>query len=96
MNNKKPELRELLENQHSFPGPFTFKFIGKADDDFTARVVAAVRDALKVSEDPPHAIRPSNGGSHVSITLVPVVESPDHVLAVYDQVGRVDGLKISL
>ena len=29
MSEKKSELLELLQKQHTFPGPYTFKFIGK-------------------------------------------------------------------
>ena len=33
---------ELLERTHDFPCPYTFKVIGKVDNGFSARVVAAV------------------------------------------------------
>ena len=40
---------ELLEERHEFPCPFTFKIIGTADDNFTARIVAQVREELNRS-----------------------------------------------
>ncbi len=36
----------LLESTHTFPGPYTFKVIGRTDLAFVARTVAAVRDEL--------------------------------------------------
>ena len=96
MSDTNPSLRELLEKQHTFPGPYTFKFIGKAADDFAGRVIAVVRAALGAAEDPPHVVRPSAQGGHVSITLTPVVSTPDEILAVYERVGKVDGLLVSL
>ena len=35
---------ELLESRHAFPCHYTFKVIGSAEENFTARVVACVRD----------------------------------------------------
>ena len=37
---------ELLESTHQFPGPYMFKVIGRVDNGFVARVVAAVREEL--------------------------------------------------
>ena len=43
--------------RHAFPGLYMFKVIGKADDAFVARVVAAVRAELGGAEDPPYTVR---------------------------------------
>ena len=37
---------ELLEATHEFPGPYIFKAIGRVENGFAARVVAAVREEL--------------------------------------------------
>ena len=53
---------ELLEAGHVFPGPYMFKVIGKTENGFVGRTVAAVRDALAAEVDPPYSVRETNGG----------------------------------
>ena len=83
---------ELLESYHTFPGPYTFKVIGKADGGFMARTVAAVREELALDIDPPFSIRESKGGRHVAVTLEPLVQSAVQVLAVYRRLSVMVGL----
>ena len=83
---------DLLESTHRFPGPYMFKAIGRVDNGFAARVVAAVREELAGSVDPPFRLRESHGGRHVSVTLEPTVETAQQVLAVYDRIRKVAGL----
>ena len=83
---------ELLESSHTFPGPYTFKIIGSAEDNFLARVIAAVRHELRVELDPPFRLRSTRGGRHVSITMEPEVESAQQVLAVYSRLSQTSGL----
>jgi putative lipoic acid-binding regulatory protein len=97
---------ELLENTHHFPGPYMFKFIGKADNGFVARVVAAVREELAGEADPPYRFRQANGGRHVSVTLEPHVTTAYQVephvttayqvLAVYQRIRQTAGLVLML
>lgn len=96
MSDKREEFLELLRSQHSFPGPFTLKFIGAAEDSFVQRLVAAVRAALHAVEDPPHSTQPSKNQGYVAVTLMPIFNSPEQVLEVYDAVRSVKGLKVSL
>jgi putative lipoic acid-binding regulatory protein len=83
---------ELLEATHRFPGRFVFKVIGRVDNGFSARVVAAVREELAEEIDPPHSIREAVGGRHVAVTLEPNVETAAQVLAVYRRMRRVSGV----
>lgn len=83
---------DLIEAHHTFPGPYTFKVIGKSEGGFTARVVAAVRDELEAEVDPPFRIRHTAGGRHVSVTVEPVMETAWDVLAVYSRLRETDGL----
>jgi putative lipoic acid-binding regulatory protein len=85
---------ELLENNHTFPGPYTFKAIGRVDNGFVARVVAAVRDELGADVDPPFRVREAEGGRHVAVTLEPIVQTAHQVLAVYRRVRGTAGLVI--
>ena len=89
-----PELPaiELLENTHTFPGPYTFKVIGRSERGFVARAVAAVRDELAFELDPPYKTRDARGGQHVAVTLEPEVQSAGQVLAVYRRLRHMAGL----
>ena len=83
---------ELLESIHQFPGPYMFKVIGRVDNGFVARVVAAVREELAESVDPPFSVREAVGGRHVAVTLQPRLQSAHQVLAVYRRVRSLAGL----
>lgn len=87
---------ELLETRHQFPCAFTFKVIGFADSNFTARVVASVRDELQLQTDPPFSLRSTAHGRHVAVTLEPLCNSSQQVLAVYARLSGLDGLVMLL
>ena len=84
--------QDLLEDSHTFPGPYTFKVIGKVDGGFMARTVAAVREELALEIDPPFSVREAKGGRHIAITLEPQVQSAGQVLAVYRRLKVMTGL----
>lgn len=88
--------RELLSAVHQFPGEFVFKAVGRAEGEFVARVVAAVRETLQYDFDPPFEIRETPAGRHVAVTVIPWVDSPDEVLSVYARIREVPGLVILL
>jgi putative lipoic acid-binding regulatory protein len=69
-----------------------FKVIGKADNGFAARTVAAVREELAAEVDPHFSLRGTPGGRHVSVTLELTVQSPEQVLAVYRRLLKLAGL----
>jgi putative lipoic acid-binding regulatory protein len=69
-----------------------FKVIGRVDNGFVARVVAAVRDELAEEMDPPFRFREAAGGRHVAVTLEPHIQTVHQVLAVYRRIRRTDGL----
>ncbi|HEV2949970.1 MAG TPA: DUF493 domain-containing protein [Gemmataceae bacterium] len=83
---------ELLEATHQFPGKFMFKAIGRADNGFAARVVAAVRDELASDADPPFRLRHTANGRHVAVTVEPTVQTVQQVLAVFRRIRRIPGL----
>jgi putative lipoic acid-binding regulatory protein len=83
---------ELLEKTHDFPCAYMFKVIGKSDQGFVAKVVAAVRAELAGEIDPPYHVREAVGGRHLSVTLEPIVFSAAQVLAIYKRLGVVEGL----
>jgi putative lipoic acid-binding regulatory protein len=83
---------ELLESTHQFPCPYMFKVIGRFENGFVGRVVAAVREALAHDTNPPFRVRQSAGGRHLSITLEPVVRTGHEVLAVYRRIKQTQGM----
>ncbi len=83
---------DLLEKTHAFPCPYLFKIIGKADEGFLARVVTVVREELHLEVDPAYRVREAVGGRHLAVTLEPVVQSAEQVLAIYHRLGVLDGL----
>jgi hypothetical protein len=82
----------LLEAGHQFPGPYMFKVIGRSENGFVARTVAAVRDEVAAPVDPPYRVRATPGGRHVSVTLEFRVETAEQVLAVYSRLQKLVGL----
>jgi uncharacterized protein len=88
--------RELLEATHTFPGPYTFKAIGAAEDHFIGRVVAAVRSELSEEIEPPFSTRMTAAGRHVCVTIEPPVEDADAVLAIYSSLREVEGMVLLL
>ncbi len=87
---------DLLEKTHRFPGTYTFKVIGKVENGFAARVVAAVRDELDHEADPPFRLREAVGGRHVSVTVEPRVQTAQQVLDIYRRIQRMAGLVMLL
>jgi uncharacterized protein len=85
-------LIEMLEKAHQFPGPFTFKAIGRTEGEFVDRVIAAIRQELAFEFDPPFSTRMTPGGRHVAVTIEPHVNNAAQVIAVYASIRRVDGL----
>jgi len=88
--------RELLEATHTFPGTYTFKAIGAADDHFVGRVIAAVRRELDEDVEPAFSTRSTAGGRHICVTIDPPVDDADMVLAIYARLREVDGLLLLL
>jgi putative lipoic acid-binding regulatory protein len=89
-----PDPLELLRQTHTFPGPYALKAIGDAKHDFRQRVLDAVKAELGV--EPPHEVRETPGGRHVSVTLNLSVDSAEQVLALHHRLKKVDGLVLLL
>lgn len=87
---------ELLESTHNFPCRYTFKIIGENVDDFPGRVVEAMRTALEASVNPPHTLRETAGGRHVSVSMEPVLRSANQVLEAYRALYATSGVVLIL
>jgi putative lipoic acid-binding regulatory protein len=79
---------------HRFPGPYLIKAFGAADDSFRteirAAVVAVVETRVQFSE------RTSRGGAKLCITAEIHANDVDEVLAIYESLYDVDGLRLVL
>ena len=87
---------ELLETTHEFPCSYEFKAIGSTENFFVERVVASVRQELQLEFDPPHHLRTTPAGRHVSVTVQATVATPQEVIAVYTRLRQTDGLVMLL
>ncbi|MEZ6065913.1 MAG: DUF493 domain-containing protein [Planctomycetaceae bacterium] len=87
---------ELLQSTHQFPGLYTFKAIGHAEDHFPGRVLAAVRSQLPSGSEPAFSTRTTSSGRHTAVTVEPAVESAEQVLDIYRALQEVEGLEMLL
>ena len=85
---------ELLESTHPFPGSYTIKAIGQADDDFEQRVIAAVSAYLAAASDLDYTVRATKGGRHVALTLDINVQNAEQVRSIYAELRDVRGLTL--
>ena len=85
-------LLESLETNHEFPCEYTFKAIGGNPENFVREVLSVAAEELGVSGDPPHSVKQTPNGRHVSVTLAPVVESPQQVIKIYERLQALDDL----
>lgn len=83
---------QLLEATHSFPCNIMVKVIGRSEDGFLGRVVAALRLCQQLEEDPCYRSRETPNGLHVAVTFEPYVETAEDVLVIYDHIRTVRGV----
>jgi uncharacterized protein len=86
-------LLALLESQHDFPGPFTFKVIYRNDGPTPETVVAAVRQATGLSKplgEPSQ--RASATSRFIALTLDFQVPTAARVLDVYAALRSIEGV----
>ncbi len=85
-------LLESLENNHEFPGEYTFKAIGGDPERFAQCVLSTIADELRLAKEPPHSVKHTPKGRHVSVTVTLTMESPQHVINVYSRLQALDDL----
>ncbi len=77
------KFRQLLEEQAEWPAEYLFKFI----------VPKAGLEALtEVFGDEETIVRASTRGKYLSVTARFTVQSPDDVIAVYTEAGKIEGI----
>ncbi|MCA9168231.1 MAG: DUF493 domain-containing protein [Planctomycetales bacterium] len=95
LNSRENAIR-LLEDTHAFPCPVMVKVIGRAEDGFVARIVAAVRSIQKLDVDPEYRMRQTPNGRHVAVTFEPYFKSAVEVLVIYEHIRTVEGVVMLL
>lgn len=75
--------KEKLENNHEFPGDYTFKFIVKP------HYQEEVKSLLNGAEI---KLKPSSGNKYVSITMNKRMESSQSVIEVYKKAHTIEGI----
>lgn len=96
MAKNRQESIDLLLATHTFPGPFTFKVIGRTEGQFISTVLELIKEMVVATEPIPHSVRETSGGRHVAVTAEPHVESPEAVLAIYERLRELPGVVMLL
>ena len=79
----KESFREKLEQQHSFPGEYLFKFIVPLVKEGEIRDILPEGHLTK---------RNSSSNNYVSVTLKTLVASSEEVLEVYENAYQIEGI----
>jgi putative lipoic acid-binding regulatory protein len=87
---------ELLESTHTFPEVYTYKAIGPAEGDFADLVHAAASTEIADPTGIVRQTRTTPSGRHVAVTLHVPVQDAAQVLAIYDRIRGLEGLKLLL
>lgn len=93
-SSKAPD-RDLLLEHHTFPGPYTIKAFGPAQENFRGEVDAALlqcacESRAQLSE------RVSKGGNRMCVTILLQARSVDEVIALYEALHRIESLALIL
>lgn len=81
------KFKERLEQTHSFPTHYMFKYIIPAEQSIIAKL-----HAIFSSADPSISIRDSKNGKYTSITIKVHVNDADDVVIYYRQAAAIDGI----
>lgn len=83
MSFDKEKFLNLLNENHTFPCPYTFKFIVKAE---------CKEQLLVLLTDHQVQEKTSRKGNYISVTSSYFVHSCEQVLAIYQRVSKVEGV----
>lgn len=96
MAQNKQESIDLLLATHDFPCAFTFKVIGRTEDEFKETVLTVIQEQILESRTVPHSVRETTGGRHMAVTAEPIVESAEMVLVIYERLREIPGVVMLL
>ena len=75
--------KEKLEDQHSFPGTYIFKFIVPSESIDLVKVVW---------EEGEITLKPSSKGKYTSVTIKGQMPTSDAVIMVYEKAHEIEGI----
>ena len=80
---KMEKLKGLLESEYKWPTAYVFKFIVPQNK------ISEVEELF-----PGHPVekKASSKGNYTSVTIAIELDSADHVIAIYEQASKIDGL----
>lgn len=87
---------ESLQNVHDFPGRYTFKAFGPAEQHFVDEARSVVVQATAGRGDEVLSARLSKQGRYMCVTLDVFVQSPEQVRAIYVELSHLEGLRMLL
>jgi putative lipoic acid-binding regulatory protein len=87
---------DLLNQTHCFPTRFTFKVIGLNRETLLSEVVTCVRSEMSYEDPPEYSVREARGGRHIAITIEPLLDQAEQVLAIYDRLMKLEGIVMLL
>lgn len=96
MSQDPEETLALLRDNHTFPGPYTFKAIGTNDAAFVAAVAQTAVVVLGAAAQPDVSARQSKQGKHQAVSMKLHIERAEQVLAVYALLAKVPGVHMVL
>jgi len=79
--------KEKLENTHTFPTDYIFKFILSSDDSNIAKLYSIYEKA-----DATFSTKDSRNGKYTSITIKVSVNDVNDIIIYYRQVATIDGI----
>ncbi|HEY1040762.1 MAG TPA: DUF493 family protein [Bacteroidia bacterium] len=80
------QFKKKLEEEHTFPSVYMFKFIVPADNHKIALVESLFTEEADVSQ------KQSSKGNYYSLTAKQVVMSSDEVIEIYKKAMNIEGL----
>lgn len=80
------QFKKKLEEEHSFPSVYMFKFIVPADNQKIALVESLFTEEADVSQ------KISSKGTYYSLTATQVVMSADEIIEIYKKATAIEGL----
>jgi hypothetical protein len=80
------QFKEKLEQEHTFPSVYMFKFIIPSDNKKMALVEALFSEEAEIHQ------KQSSSGKYISITSKQVVISSDEIIEVYKKAMTIEGL----
>ncbi|GAB4249608.1 MAG: hypothetical protein Tsb0034_28950 [Ekhidna sp.] len=75
--------QEKLENNHEFPGSYSFKFIVKQEHQPKVEALVPGGDIK---------LKPSSGNTYVSVTIKAHMQSSLDVVSVYQEAKKIEGI----